>query len=663
VHPVEQSPELARVRWLARGALLWGALIFGRLVWLQVVQHDELARLADSQQVRELALRGPRGTIVDRNGGKLAVSRPALSLAINPRLLKDPTVAAELLGRILKIDSAVLAKRIRGAGQNRRGFLRVKRTVTAAEAERLRALKADWIDLREGSQREYPKGTLAAHLLGSVDHQEKGNAGLEQSLQEDLEGRAGYIEMLTDVRHNGVETRVTAPPQPGKTVALTIDERLQYICDRELKKAVDENHAQTGTIVVMDPHNGEVLALSSYPTYDPNDGVIDEKDESRANVAVTYACEPGSVFKIFTIATALETTRLRPQTVINCGRGIINLHGQVIHDLHAYSALTMEEVLWRSSNIGAVNVALTIGKERLYEYLRRFGFGVPTGVVVPGESAGLLRSPDRWTKGSIGYVSFGHEVMSTTMQLAQGASVIANGGYRVKPKMVLWRERPGGKRETEPTADPVRVLRPETAVTMRQMMEGVVLKGTGKRAKLAGYTVGGKTGTAQIFDRSTGRYFAKVHNSTFLGMAPLTNPAIVVVVTINGTSKQGGQVSAPVFKEVASAALRLTGVTRDLPDAEPAPADEPQRTGETMLAKQGPPSEPEEEAAPEGEDGLLVGPRVPDWSGKSVRAVLRESMESGLPVEIMGTGLVRGQSPAAGRILRAGERIRVQFAR
>jgi membrane peptidoglycan carboxypeptidase len=272
-----------------------------------------------------------------------------------------------------------------------------------------------------------------------------------------------------------------------------------------------------------------------------------------------------------------------------------------------------------------------------------------------------LRDPARWNKGSIGYVSFGHEVMSTTVQLAQGASVIANGGYRVKPKLVLWRRRPGGAREIEPTPDPVRVLRPETAVTMRQMMEGVVLHGTGKRARLAGYSVGGKTGTAQIFDKVSGRYFSKVHNSTFLGMAPLTNPAIVVVVTLNGTSKQGGQVSAPVFKEVAAAALRLTGVTRDLPDPEPS---QPVPAPDTRLAR----AEPKQASeSAEGEEpvygGLLVGPRVPDWSGKSVRAVLRESMESGLPVEIVGTGLVRGQSPPAGRLLRAGERIRVQFAR
>jgi cell division protein FtsI (penicillin-binding protein 3) len=411
----------------------------------------------------------------------------------------------------------------------------------------------------------------------------------------------------------------------------------------------------------MNPHNGEILALSSYPAYDPNDAIVDEDDESRANVAVTYACEPGSVFKIFTVAAALETTRLRPDTVINCGRGIINLHGQVIHDLHPHDALPMEQVLWKSSNIGAVNIGLAVGKERLYDYLRRFGFGAPTGLPLPGESAGLLRDPARWNKGSIGYISFGHEVMSTTLQLAQGASVIANGGYRVKPKLVLWRGRPGGAQEAEPMADPVRVLRPQTAVTMRQMMEGVVLKGTGTRARLAGYSVGGKTGTAQIFDQASGRYFAKVHNSTFLGMAPLTNPAIVVVVTLNGTSKQGGQVSAPVFKEVASAALRLTGVTRDLPDPEP---EESSPKPETRLARAEPKKNTEaEESDEDAESGLLVGPRVPDWSGKSVRAVLRESMESGLPVEIVGTGLVRGQSPAAGRILRAGERIRVQFAR
>jgi cell division protein FtsI (penicillin-binding protein 3) len=658
VNALEQSPELARVRWLARGAALWAALILGRLVWLQVFQHEHLANLAANQQVRELEIRGPRGAIVDRNGGKLAVSQPATLVAINPKRLKDPTVAAELLARILRLDSKGLVARIRQGNQSRRGYLPIKRRITKEEAEQLRALKADWIDLREESQREYPKGPLAAHLLGAVDFQERGNAGLEQSLQEELEGRPGHVEVLTDVRHNGVETRVLVPPQAGKTIALTIDERLQYICDREIRKAVVENHARTGTIAVMNPHNGEVLALSSYPVYDPNAPVIQQKDERRDNVAVSYASEPGSVFKVFTIATALETTRLRPETVINCGNGIINLHGQVIHDLHAYSMLRMEEVLWHSSNIGAVNVALSVGKDRLYQYLKRFGFGEPTGLPLPAESAGVLREPRKWTKGSIGYISFGHEVMATTMQLAQAASVIANGGYRVKPKLILWRQRPGGAREIPEDADPVRVLRPETAVTMRQMMEGVVLKGTGKRARLAGYTTGGKTGTAQIFDRSTGRYFSKVHNSTFLGMAPLTNPAIVIVVTLNGTSKQGGQVSAPVFKEVATAALRLTGVTRDLPDVEPV-EPEPGETLRAAAAEPKPSEDPEEESL----TGPVVGPRVPDWRGKSVRTVLRESFENGIPVEIVGTGLAREQRPQAGKILAAGERIRVQFAR
>ena len=660
-----RTPEMVRLHWLARAALAWALIILGRLIWLQIIQHESLSVQAERQQTREIELRGPRGTILDRNEGKLAVSQPAISVAINPRMLKDPAIAAGLLAAILRMNEKDLHEKIRR--ENRRGFLMIKRKISDAEAGRLRALRAEWIDLREESKRVYPKGTLAAHLLGSVDHQEKGNAGIEKALQEDLEGKSGYVQMLTDVRQRSIAERASVAAQAGKTIALTIDERLQYICDRELQKAVIETKSQTGTITVMDPRNGDVLALSSYPTYDPNKPPRTGEDPARANVAVSYACEPGSVFKIFTVAAALETTKLRPETVISCGGGVINLYGQVIHDLHAYSALRMEEVLWHSSNIGAVNIGLAVGKERLYEYLTRFGFGAPTGLPLPGESGGLLRPPRRWTKGSIGYVSFGHEVMSTTVQLAQAGSVIANGGYRVKPRLVLWRQRPGGEREMEPVEKPVKVLQPETAVTMRQMMEGVVLKGTGKRARLAGYTTGGKTGTAQIFDLATKRYFAKVHNSSFIGMAPLTDPAIVVVVTLNGTARQGGQVSAPVFKEVATAALRLKGVVRDIPEPESPEAEKGRMlasgTEDSRSVKAAvtvPREQPEEETT---EAGVVIGPRVPDWTGKSVRAVLRESMAMGVPVELVGTGLARGQSPAAGRVLAAGERIRVQFAR
>jgi cell division protein FtsI (penicillin-binding protein 3) len=635
----------------------WGLLALGRLVWLQVVEHDELAKLAESQQIQELELKAPRGAILDRHGGLLAVSEPVDSAAINPRRLQDATVAAELLGRILELKPEPLLKRIQAARERGRGFLWVKRKITREESEQLRALKAGWIDLREESRRVYPKGTLAAHVLGSVDHREQGNAGIELSLEGELAGRPGYVQVLTDVRHNGIDTRAAAPPQPGKTVALTLDERLQYICERELAKAVEENGCATGTVMVMDPRNGDVLALASYPTYDPNRPPRTRGEAAaRANVAVGYACEPGSVFKIFTVAAALETTRLREGSIINCGRGSINLYGQVIHDTHAWEALRMEEVLWHSSNIGAVNIGLTVGKEKLHEYLRRFGFGKATGIALPGESAGTLRAPEKWTTGSIGYVAFGHEVSATTVQLGQAASAIANGGYLVTPRLVRWKRRPGGSREFEAAERVARVVEPETAIRLRKMMEGVVLYGTGKKARLAGYTSGGKTGTAQIFDLAS-RAYTKRYNSSFVGMAPLNDPSVVVVVTLNGATKYGGVVSAPVFKTVTSAALRLMGVTRDLPYAEPAVA---KAAAESLAA--GPAPAPVEPYAGEA-GGLLVGPLVPDWKGKSVKAVLRESMEIGVPVEIVGTGLARMQSPPAGRVLGVGEKIRVEFAR
>jgi len=664
-------PATTRLFLLAGVALLWAALILCRLFYLQVVCHRSYREQAENQQLKRLELPAPRGVIVDRSGRPLAMSLQADSVCINPRLVPDRTVAAEILARILGLDRNALFDKIQWAFEHRRGFLWVKRKLTPSESTRLKSLGLDWISFRTESHRFYPKGALGAHLIGAVDFEEKGNLGLEYSLDGELRGRDGLARVLTDVKQRGIESQVFAEPEPGRNIALTIDERIQFIAERELKAAAEANRCKAGSVVVMDPHNGEILAMANHPGFDPNRPPQPGEDPSvRFNQAVSVPFEPGSVFKVITVSAALETTRLQPGTIIPCGGGRINLFGRVIHDHDPYGALTLADVLAKSSNIGAIQIALKAGDRNMLECIRRFGFGKPTGIPLPAESAGTVRELKLWSKSSIGSVAMGHEVSATTLQLAQAASVIASGGLLVKPRLILWRQRPGGPAEKARSDPPVRVLKPETAITMRQLMEGVVLRGTGKKARLNGYTAGGKTGTAQIFDRASGKY-THFYNASFVGFAPVTSPAIVVAVTLNGARKYGGVVAAPVFRHIALETLRLLDVPKDLPEGLFEADKEPVEENDLAIADLGSPAPPPlppvpvlPVATPAQPSNAVAafGPTVPGFQGKTMRAVFEEALALGLPVEIIGTGVARGQAPPPGSLLPAGQKIRVQFA-
>lgn len=661
-HPGSGGQRLAV---LVALAALWILAIVGRLVYLQVFQHQTYRQLAEQQQRQRVELSAPRGAILDRNGQPLAMSLAVESVCINPRRAPELSVASGILAPILGLDRRELFGRMTEAAQRGRGFLWVKRKISLGEAERLRSLGLDWIEFRRESKRSYPKGTLAAHVIGAVDHQERGNTGVEQTFDGVLRGRAGKARVLTDVLRRGILAQIAAEAQPGGDVVLTIDERIQHVAERELAKAVEGNNCVNGSVVVMNPYNGDILALASYPGFDPNDPIKAKTDsERRANHAFSVPFEPGSVFKVITVSAALETTTLRPDTIIPCGNGRINLFGRVIRDHHSYSALPMADVLANSSNIGAIQVGLRVGERRLLEYVRRFGFGRMTGLPLPGESAGMVRDLSAWGKSSIGSVAMGHEISTTTVQLARACSAIANGGLLVKPRLVLATRQPDRKAAPEPVEPPQRMIRPETAITMRQMMEGVVLHGTGKLARLDGYSAGGKTGSAQIFDLVSRRYTHR-YNASFLGFAPVTNPGVVVVVTLNGASKFGGAVAAPVFREVATAALRLLDVPRDLPDAPPSREDEPVEFDDLAIADLGSPAPmlPEPGIPDAHERVELWGPKVPDFYGKSMRVVIAECSANGLPVELIGSGVARAQMPMAGSILPRGERVKIQFAR
>jgi len=661
----------------------WALLVVIRLFQLQVLAHDDYVKRARRQQERLEAIEAPRGEIFDRNGNILAISSASQFVVVNPRRIPNKEIAAALLARILHMDAKALQAALENAAQSRHhnGYFVVTQRVNDDQAAALRGMDLDWLELRQGSVRTYPNDEVAAHVIGNVDGEGNGAAGIELKLDKELAGTPGLRRVERDGRANSYSSEIVKAPSTGKNVGLTIDRELQYVAQEALQAAVTHNHAERGSLVAMEPRTGEILALENFPTYDPNDHLLPgEKPVGREDSAVVAPFEPGSVFKVVTVSAALETTRLTPETMINCGNGVTTLFGRVIHDSHPYSVLSVADVLAKSSNIGAIHIGMQVGNRNLYTYIKRLGFGRRTGIELPAEAPGMLRPLKRWQPTSIGSVPMGHEISVTSVQLAQLGSVIANGGFLVHPRLVAWEQTPGQPKEAAkvPAKDPEQVLKPQTVMTMRTLMHRVVMPGgTASRLHVVGYTVGGKTGTAQIFDYAHHIYTHK-YNASFLGFAPLENPAVVVVVTISGTTGIagfGGAAAGPVFERVMSTALRRLGIVRDVPEeieeliakqnaAEDKLSKKKDADADTVAELSDPPTPEEmEQAAGQAENLDPDAPKVPDFAGKTVKDVMEEAAAEGIEIDMIGDGLARGQTPSAGTLLTPGEHIQVRFAR
>lgn len=670
--PIDQS-AIRRLRTLARFAFGWAAVIVLRLLYLQIFSYDDYSRQAQAQQEKVREIPALRGMLLDRNDAIFAKTNMLRTVVLNPLHVRDAGLTAEVLSRVLSVDRAELERRIAESKESGRGFLWVKRKIGFDEGERVKQLKLMGVEIRDEPERTYPKGELLAHVIGGKDHEGKGSGGIEFGLDEELEGIPGTVRTFRDVTQHGYESVVETEPLPGKNIWLTIDERLQYLAERELKAAAEGCKCKSGSVVVLHPQTGDILAMASFPTYDPNTQPQNDEEMSwRLNQAIAAPFEPGSVFKVITLSAALETTRLGPESPINCLGGTINLYGRVIHEAkRGYGLMPMRMVLAKSSNVGAIQVALQVGVKNLHRYVKAFGFGKRVGLPLPSEDSGQVFEPRKWGKTSIGSVAMGHEVTTTTVQLAQAAAVIANHGQLIAPRIVLRRQRPGEVAEWEPVARPVQVLKPENAAQMMDMMHDVVLPGgTGyPRADLVGYTVGGKTGSAQIYDHKQKQYTHK-YNASFIGMAPLSEPKVVIAVTLNGSHEYGGIVAAPVFKEVATAALRILDVKHDREMKLAAKPAAPAAEAENDVAA-APPAPVPEEAIELGSGTELVvarhestdGSRVPNLMGKTKRDVLTLTAASGIPVDARGAGIVRRQTPLPGEMLRPGERLVIEFSR
>jgi cell division protein FtsI/penicillin-binding protein 2 len=677
---MQEEKVHVRLLIVAGVALLWMTAVFGRLGYLQLVRHSEYFARAQRQQQRTIEITPKRGAIYDRNMHPLAMSVPVESAFAVPAEIGDnKSMAAHLLSGVLGIPRDVLETRFESGGS----FVWVLRKLPPDKAEAVRALNLKGVYLQPENQRYYPKRELASHVLGFVDLDEKGLGGIEYALDNVIRGKSEKIVVMADAKQRWFDGGAAQKDQ-GANVVLTIDEKIQYIAERELAAAIAKTHALAGTVIVQNPSNGAILALANWPKFNPN-SPNDVKAEARMDRAVSAIYEPGSTFKLITLAAAFDQNLTSPDEVFDCENGSVIVAGHRIHDHKPFGLLTVSEILAKSSDVGAIEIAIRLGAPKFYEYIRAFGFGQQTGVELPGESKGMLKKIENWSGVSIGSISMGQEVGVTPMQLVTAVSAIANGGTLYRPHLVAELRRGDQLLSLNgPLApgEPKEVIRPETAATLRRLMEGVILNGTGSLARLDGWTAAGKTGSAQKIDPATGRYSPTQLIASFTGFAPINDPAVTILVSLDSPVGQheGGQVAAPVFKRIAEQVLSYLNVPRDVPlspkliqasyknseldetasledftlvdfTAQP---DQPLALERTVAAESAKPSVTV--ALDEGGDIA-----VPDFRGKTMREITEMCLRLGLEPVLVGSGLAVDESPSDGAKVRRGAKITVRF--
>ena len=549
---------------------LWSLAIGVRLFALQVQQHEHFRDKAARQQRLVVDLEPPRGTIYDARGRQLAVSIEVDSAWADPRQVADPAAAARTIVDIVGgdgEDERALAERL---GEERE-FVWVARQLDRQVAARLAAAEVPGVDFLKEYRRFYPMGQVAAHVIGYAGIDQRGLAGLEHAADPLIAGRQGTKTLMRDARRGTAASPLFggSEPRPGSSLHLTLDATIQHLAERELARGVIETGAKGGTLVLLDPANGDVLAMASYPTVDLN-RFPEAPAEHWRNRAILDAYEPGSTFKMVTAAAALEANRVDPADVFDCEMGGITLSGVRIRDHKPFGRLTLREVMARSSNVGAIKVGLAAGEERLAAMISAFGFGRPSGVDLPGERGGDVRPLERWWPLTKAYFSFGQGLTVTPLQLTNSFAAVANGGTLYRPRVIAAVESPEGRIERR---EPEVLGRPVSAATARQlerMLEAVVDGGTGRRAGIAGYRVAGKTGTAQKAEPDGRGYSRNRFVASFVGFAPARRPRLAGVVVLDEPWPRyhGGDVAAPVFARAVEPILLYLGVAPNADDAD-----------------------------------------------------------------------------------------------
>jgi len=679
----KSRPDVSFGRALLVAAVIgfWMFAVSARLVYLQVSQHDGLVNRARQQQQNALETIAQRGDLLDRQQRELARSIQTVSLFVDPDGLQsgDLLCTASGLAKALGEKESDLLKELTDAQNEKRRFIWMARRLDAEQAAPILSLNLPGLNSILEPKRYYPNGSLAAHALGFVGLDGQGLGGVEQAYNAKINGEPGRLFLEKDATGKPYESFEIAAKQ-GETVVLTIDQAIQYQTERALQSAVERTHAKSGSVIVLDPRSGEILALANAPSFDPNN-VSASPADNRRNWALQNIYEPGSTFKIVAFSAAIEKKLAKPEDKIDCQMGAITVAGRVIHDHKRFGTLTLAEALAKSSNIAAIKLGLRVGNESMYDFMTRFGFGSKTGIELPGETSGLLRKVANWQPSSIGSIAMGQEVGVTPVQMAAAFGALANDGMRIAPHLV--REIRNSSGQIVYTANPEqrRVVSAETAIALRGMLEGVTLNGTAKKAQLDGYSAAGKTGTAQKIDPKTRTYSRTKFIGSFVGFAPVNNPQVVVIVVIDEPTGayHGGDVAAPVFREIAEQILPGMGV---MPDVEtksvPALIAQANLNPEATLKAREEQTRNEQERratlptvdSNSGRGGEVVYANatsramlMPDLSGRSVRDVARTCAQLGLHVEAKGEGKVLRQSPSAGSEVNSGQVVYIDFGR
>ncbi len=647
----DDREKWARVRIVMVGTI-FGLLfltVVGRAFYLQILQHENLVKKADKQHQHRVELTPARGSILDRNGTTLAESIHMDSCYAEPRRIKDVSGTAAVLAPILGVPKGELADRL----SVNKSFIWIERWMAPEVAIRVKNMKLPGIGFAPESKRFYPNMEIAAHVVGFTGRDPNGLEGIELKYDSTILGNTGYMITERDAlgRNIAVKNAVIKDSAPGKSVTLTLDKTIQFIAEKELAKAVQESNAKSGMALVMESDTGKVLAMANYPTFNPNSYSRYSLAQLRNHV-VADSFEPGSTFKIFTIAAALDSGVIKPTDVYNCENGTYRIADRTIHDDHPHSRLTVSEIIKYSSNIGSAKIGFKMGEEKLSSYLRNFGFGGRTGIDLPGESPGNLKR--HWYGIDLATISFGQGVSLSTVQLASALSAIANGGNLMRPYLVeqILDDNGAVVQKFEPQLVR-RVVSPETAQKITKMMETVTSDGgTGTKAAIDGFRVAGKTGTAQKVDPVTHAYSPSKRIGSFVGFVPADKPKLTIAVIIDEPQgvKYGGVVAAPAFRGIALNSLAYLKILPNVTTtaAKPVEAKISAPAAESL-------SDQDEEDIPAGDEVM------PNFRGMSMRLVLKVMEKRGINIRLMGSGRAAEQSPPPGHKIRETGEVWVKF--
>lgn len=621
---ISLARDLDKPRWrvfiVATLLIALFAMVSVKALELQILDRERAFKIARKQHHGTSTLLPRRGKIFDRNGKELAVNIDVKSVYANPKKVTNPSETAKILSEKLNLSQKKILDRV----SSDKSFVWIKRLADSESVEELQNLDITGLGYIPEPKRIYPNGHLMGQVIGITDIDSIGIEGIEYRYDRLLTGKTRKITLKRDARGHKILNDpseiqdIDQYKTSGHDIVLTIDSQIQHIVERQLKEGVEEVGGEKGMAIIMNPETGEVLAMASYPFLDPNN-FSKFPEVNRRNLPMWYAHEPGSTMKVFLAASALDDKKVNPNSKFNCENGRRRIGSAVIRDIKPRGTLTVAEIVKYSSNIGASKIGELLGRDKYYKYLNKFGFGKKTGIGLPGESSGLLAAPRKWGPIELATISFGQGISVTSLQLVTALSAIANGGYLMKPYVIEKIVGPDGNVIEQNSPEVVtRVISYDTSYQMKQIMQGVVENGTGKKAQIPGFSVAGKTGTAQIPNPKSGGYYSDRYIASFIGFAPVEDPKIVMVVVVEAPRKKthGGSVAAPIFKQIAEKVLFHMGIS-------------PKK--------------------------VLVGMTVmPDLSGMSVRDILKWSEEEGIKVKVKGSGFVTNQKPLPGDLIKEG---------